>query len=126
MKFNLVSLVYATNPLTEHLDVDGLKLTPIHIVSTQAAPNTTVYVRFEMQTLMRHWLKAYPAFKKDTTTRRELRRVLALQLQEQDKLIAKHEDDSNMLIISEVDFKDARNLTVKQLHKTIATYLSHM
>ena len=126
MKSKLVTLVYVTNPLTEHLDVHGMKLTPQHIVSHADAAEVTVYIRFELMNLLRHWLKAYPAFKKDTHTRAKLRKALAAQLYEQDKLILEAEKTEEVLIISEIDFADIKNLTVKKLHSTIATYLSHM
>jgi tRNA U34 5-carboxymethylaminomethyl modifying enzyme MnmG/GidA len=122
----LVALVYVTNPLTEHLDVHGMKLTPQHIVTKANEEDVTVYIRFELMNLLRHWLKAYPTFKKDTHTRGKLRKVLAAQLKEQDEAILEAEKTKKVLIISEIDFADIKNLTVNKLHGTIAKYLSYM
>jgi hypothetical protein len=125
MSHTLVSLVFATNPLTEHLDKEGLKLTPVHSV-TKGESNVTVYIRFGMMSLMKHWLKGYKALKYETTPRRKLRKALAHEIKTQDALIESHEDSKNILVISEADFENPKDITVLELHTILAKYLPHL
>lgn len=127
MKSKLVRLVYCTNPLIEHLDVHGMKLSPQHIVTHADEAELIIYVRFNVGTMMNHWLSLYPTFKKDTHIRGTLRRTLAKQQALLDAAILEEEKtDGRVLLITDIDFINPRKLTVKKLHDTMKVYLTSM